>query len=65
MNQTVVVSGCSSCPLLGRGHTIYCNHPSLKTEEDAHIIHRDYIHEVPEKCPLRKEPLVKTIQLKS
>lgn len=58
------VASCNSCPFLRMEHTIYCGHPSSKTEAEVHIIHRDYLHTVPDKCPLRKIPVTQITELK-
>ena len=58
------VTCCNNCSLLDTsGYTMYCAHPSLKTEADAHIVTRDNRHTVPEKCPLRLGPLYTTTRL--
>lgn len=62
---TTKVTACNNCPFLRMEQTIYCGHLSLLSEGDAHIIHRDKLETLPEKCPLKTTPVTQITMLKT
>ena len=67
MIKQTIVTCCNDCPLLNTsGYTMYCKHPALKSEADAHIVHREHRDNstTPEQCPLRTSALLTIIKLR-